>query len=281
MPLEIKSDESPPAEPRDAATVVLLRDASAALEVFLVKRHRRSGFMASAHVFPGGVVEPFDESADAPRDFHTRLGLDDSQRAGAFFVAAARETLEESGVLLGSGDAFAAMHALNAGTPLDEVSQAHGVRFDLSRLAPLSRWVTPAVERRRYDTFFFLCEVNANEEATFDGRETVAGEWWSPEAALNAGDAGKILLAPPTHHTLLHLTAFRTAAEAIADSNTRVPPPLVAPIFAPRGPRNTPTLVLPGDPDHPESNALPGPVAYELVDGAWRAVPRPTPSAVR
>ena len=70
--------------PRPAATVVLFRDAEAGgLEVYLVRRHARSGFMASAYVFPGGAAEP---------------GEDDLRVTGA------RELAEECGVVLAPGD---------------------------------------------------------------------------------------------------------------------------------------------------------------------------------
>jgi 8-oxo-dGTP pyrophosphatase MutT (NUDIX family) len=49
------------AEPRQAATVVLLRDGARGLEVYLVRRHAKSGFMASAYVFPGGAADPGEE----------------------------------------------------------------------------------------------------------------------------------------------------------------------------------------------------------------------------
>jgi 8-oxo-dGTP pyrophosphatase MutT (NUDIX family) len=69
-------------EPIPAATVILLRDP---LEVFLVRRHARSGFMANAYVFPGGKVDEADR-AGAP-------GPLDAAR-----VAGARELAEEAGV---------------------------------------------------------------------------------------------------------------------------------------------------------------------------------------
>ncbi|HEY8145630.1 MAG TPA: NUDIX hydrolase [Kofleriaceae bacterium] len=72
-------------EPRPAATVVLFREVGGgpALEVYLVRRHARSGFMASAYVFPGGAAEP---------------GEDDLRVAGV------RELEEECGVVLAPGD---------------------------------------------------------------------------------------------------------------------------------------------------------------------------------
>ena len=54
----------PPAVPRDAATLVLLRDAADGIEVFCVERNRKSGFMAGALVFPGGKVDEGDRGGE-------------------------------------------------------------------------------------------------------------------------------------------------------------------------------------------------------------------------
>ena len=70
---------SKPAEPRDAATVVVLRDAAQGMQVYLVKRSRAVDFMAGAHVFPGGRLDPADRSLAA---------------------CAVRETFEEAGLAL-------------------------------------------------------------------------------------------------------------------------------------------------------------------------------------
>jgi 8-oxo-dGTP pyrophosphatase MutT (NUDIX family) len=70
---------SAPAKPRDAATVVVLRDAARGLEVYLVKRSRTVDFMAGAHVFPGGRLDQADTSLAA---------------------CAVRETFEEAGLVL-------------------------------------------------------------------------------------------------------------------------------------------------------------------------------------
>ena len=71
-----------PAEPRDAATVVVLRDtveSGRGLEVYLIKRSRAVDFMAGAHVFPGGRLDKADSSLAA---------------------CAVRETFEEAGLVL-------------------------------------------------------------------------------------------------------------------------------------------------------------------------------------
>jgi 8-oxo-dGTP pyrophosphatase MutT (NUDIX family) len=49
--------DGPPATPRQAATVILVRGGAAALEVLLVQRSPAQRFMGGAWVFPGGAVD--------------------------------------------------------------------------------------------------------------------------------------------------------------------------------------------------------------------------------
>ncbi|TMK53984.1 MAG: NUDIX hydrolase, partial [Actinobacteria bacterium] len=56
-------DDLEPAEPivpRDSSTVIVLREAAAALEVFMLERHIKSDFAGGAYVFPGGTVDEAD-----------------------------------------------------------------------------------------------------------------------------------------------------------------------------------------------------------------------------
>ncbi len=97
-----------PATPRDAATIVLTRPGSEALEILMTQRPATMKFAAGLHVFPGGAVDPEDHDADLVR----RSGLTpDEARAAfgearpgveclAFYLAAVREMFEEAGLLL-------------------------------------------------------------------------------------------------------------------------------------------------------------------------------------
>jgi hypothetical protein len=51
--------ENPP-EPEPAATIILVRPHRSEFQVYLLKRHARSGFMAGHYVFPGGMMGPED-----------------------------------------------------------------------------------------------------------------------------------------------------------------------------------------------------------------------------
>src|SRR5258706_4625190 len=98
-----------PVPPRDAATVVLLRDGSPGVEVYLVKRSRMVDFMAGAHVFPGGRLDKSDSSASAyallsPGTSALKQRLSEPSPAAhpaGLFVAALRQTFAEAGLLLG------------------------------------------------------------------------------------------------------------------------------------------------------------------------------------
>lgn len=262
--------------PLPAATVILLRDGAEGLQTYLVQRHRKLRFMGGATVFPGGKLDAAD--ADPALLAHVagrtgseaaaRLHEDDGALALALHVAAIRETFEESGVLLGEGATdLDVMRAALATTRLADLVIARGLRLRADRLVPLARWVTPAVEKRRFDARFFLAEVAPDTVAACDTEETIAGAWLTPQAAIEKHVAAEIDLPPPTLRTLELLVPFASAAEAIADAS-RQPPPLVRPVF--KDLDGTWVLSLPGDPEHPENApVLGGPTRFTARDARW------------
>src|SRR5499425_1132473 len=87
--------------PRDASTILLLRDSKAAkeIEVFMMVRHYEIDFNSGALVFPGGSVDKNDKEIIAnPELYSGGEGLDEAGLS--FRIAAIRETFEESGILL-------------------------------------------------------------------------------------------------------------------------------------------------------------------------------------
>jgi 8-oxo-dGTP pyrophosphatase MutT (NUDIX family) len=271
--------------PLPAATVVLLRDVGDHLEVLLVQRHAATAFMGGAYVFPGGKLDPSDASedvlsrcaAESDQALLTALGPTesiDAATARGLHVAAARETFEEAGVLLGASprshaDIAAARARLNARAPWSEVLADLDATLHLDRLVPLSRWVTPAVERKRFDARFFLCHVTGEESdrASVEEHETVASRWLPPSEAIALHAAAAIDLPPPTLRTLELLVPFRRAAEAIATARASTPA-LVRPIF--HAPTEGWVLALPGDPLHPEPTpVLGGSTRFVCRDSRW------------
>lgn len=221
-----------PAQPRDAASVVLVRDGSAGPEVFLLRRVRGMAFAGGMTVFPGGGVDSRDADATvawtgpAPQAwasvFQCDVGL-----ARALVCAAVRETFEESGVLLAGADpdsvvadtsAFAdARRALvDRELSLAEFLARHDLVVRADLLRPWANWLTPREELRRYDTRFFLAELPAGQRA--DGVTTEADHagWQRPADALDDWRAGRRGLLPPTWMTLSDLADHDSVAAAMA-----------------------------------------------------------------
>lgn len=266
---------------RDAATVILLRGATQT-EVYLLKRHQKSGFMAGAHVFPGGKLDPEDVRAAAQLLSKEAClacleALDPTpsraltpEQAGGLYLAAIRETFEEAGVLLAQGatdfDPKALRKELQAGAPFGELLAQHGLTPDLDALVYWAHWVTPSVEPRRFDTRFFVARMPAGQEASIDAHEAVEARWMAPKAALGAHAEDQIFLPPPTLRTLeelaeLDFDAVRGRAGAMVMEP--ILPKLVADSrgFA---------IVLPWDPE------------YTALEGeGWAARPRGPALATR
>ncbi|MES2425064.1 MAG: NUDIX hydrolase, partial [Pseudomonadota bacterium] len=144
--------------PLHAATVVLLRDGTSGMEVFLMKRHSKSDVLGGAYVFPGGKVDAADAHTDLaaqldqPADaLHAALaepGIDAATASG-LYVAAIREVFEESGVLFARRsdgqplDLAQATALQRAGTDFSAVLAQSGLQLLTSALLPWSRWITP------------------------------------------------------------------------------------------------------------------------------------------
>jgi 8-oxo-dGTP pyrophosphatase MutT (NUDIX family) len=221
----------PPATPKDAATVMLLRDAADGVEVFL--QHRVSGmpFAGGMTVFPGGGVDKRDADASVswagppPSEWAKWFGCDESL-ARALVCAAVRETFEESGVLLAGTES----DVLQDTSPYDSVRQALvsrevslagfladanlTLRADLLR--PWANWLTPEAEPRRYDTRFFVATMPVGQQADGKTSEADSSGWQRPEEALADAKEGRRMLMPPTWITLTELAEFSAAAEALA-----------------------------------------------------------------
>jgi 8-oxo-dGTP pyrophosphatase MutT (NUDIX family) len=113
-----------------------------------------------------------------------------------------------------------------------ETEEETGVRLPPEALLPWAHWVTPEIEPRRYDTFFYLAELPAGQQADDRSGETDRADWSTPGAALADERAGRISLMPPTLSILLELVELGSLAalrEAAADRVIeRVLPRLVA-----------------------------------------------------
>jgi 8-oxo-dGTP pyrophosphatase MutT (NUDIX family) len=258
--------------------------------------------MGGAIVFPGGKLDPKDRDpvwttlTTAAREAPF---APDHETARALAIAACRETLEEATMLLvvgattdskgGSGPVLPArapppheeLVALRKRLAAGEQTLASWLaaarhRLDLASLLPLSRWITPTAETRRYDTRFFLAVAGPAHRGAHDDHETTASFWATPEDLLARFAAGAVQLLPPTHRTLSLLTGLARAADAeafaLASCKDPICPELVRHKDAPGAPdpAETMALVLPGDPEHPvKTPRVPGPSRFVLRGTRW------------
>jgi 8-oxo-dGTP pyrophosphatase MutT (NUDIX family) len=230
-----------PLVPRPAATVMLIRDTTAGIKVFLMRRHSAMDFVAGVMVFPGGGVDDRDLNADVawfgpdPSWWAERLGVE-PDLAEALVCAAARETFEESGVLFAGpaddpdgivGDASIyrdSRAALAQGTlSFGEFLRHEKLVLRADLLRPWANWVTPKEERtRRYDTYFFVGALPEGQRADGENTETDKADWITPEEALDDFAQARTFLLPPTW-TQLDSLAGRTVAEVLAVERQIVP----------------------------------------------------------
>lgn len=214
-------------EPKPAATVALMRDSDGALEVLLLKRHRSSGFVPGAYVFPGGRID--DEDAD-PRLSAACTVPERGAVPAHYWFGAVREVFEETGVLLArdaAGDwaadttASTAMEErrlqlMNNDVHLVDVIAAEGLRIVLDDVVYFAHWITPLPEPRRYDTRFFAAALPAGRSVKPDAREMVDAVWITPASALERFENGTLPMVFPTVKTLQDLRNFRSVAETLA-----------------------------------------------------------------
>ncbi|MGH3308645.1 MAG: NUDIX hydrolase [Nocardioides sp.] len=228
-----------PAEPRDAATVVLLRGSASGPAVYLLRRESSMAFAGGMCVFPGGGVDRRDFDATVawagppPADWAVRLGVDEAE-ARALVCAAVRETFEESGVLL-------------AGTsPADVVADTTGDDWEADRVALESRelamsdfcsrrglvlrsdllgvwagWQTPVFEPRRYRTWFFAASLPEGQRTRDVSSESSSVAWMPALEAVQAVDDGELMMMPPTYLTCLEVGQHADPAAVLAAAADR------------------------------------------------------------
>jgi len=258
---------------REAATVVLLRDAKEGMEVFLVKRHGLSDVLGGAYVFPGGKVDRADTDAQllgalgAPHEvLHVALGEPDLDRVAAtgLFIAACRETFEESGVLLAEGieerQVREARILASQGVKFGEILARLGVRPAWGNLVPWSRWITPdvpAMTNKRFDARFFLAAMPGTQTARHDDHEATESLWLRPRAVLEQYWSREINLAPAQIMSLAMLSRYSGVSDALETARGARPPAIQPEPFRHEDAR---AIAFPGDERHPvRERALAGP----------------------
>jgi hypothetical protein len=118
---------------------------------------------------------------------------------------------------------------------------------DPAALVAFSRWITPAVVKIRYDTWFFLAGAPPGAQPVIDGAEVVDARWFTPADALSASRVGDILLVFPTIKHLEQLSGFDSADRLLAHARHRTVAPVQPRVL---GTGETARIVLPGEPGY-------------------------------
>ena len=215
-----------PAEPRNAATVVLLRPSDAGPEVYLMRRQVSMEFAGGMCVFPGGGVDPRDAdgavgwAGPAPAEWAARLATDEDT-ARALVCAAVRETFEESGVLLAgvspdsvvedtTGDDWEADRVALETRELSmtEFLFRRGLVLRTDLLGVWGGWLTPVFEPRRYRTWFFVALLPSGQRTRDVSSESSSVTWQPALRAVDDVEAGAIMMLPPTYLTCLEVGQY-------------------------------------------------------------------------
>jgi len=181
---------------RDAATLILFKNAEDGLRVLMGLRNAGHKFMPNHMVFPGGVVdsEDFNSAIASPLPASALVRLQRSatpELAAALGHAVARELEEETGLSLGHPPALAGLDYL-------------------------CRAVTPNAVPIRFNARFFVAPASLASGNIGGSGELEGVDWYALEALL------KLKLSRVTREVLLQLQLW-FALDATSRASRKVP----------------------------------------------------------
>ena len=185
-----------PVRPRDAASLIPIRrahgQAGDTYEVLMGRRARAHRFLPDVYVFPGGRVDSDDTASPAVSELRETVMQQlrahcTPARARALAIAAARETFEETGLLLGE-------------------QRSQGIAPALDRLDYAMRAITPTDSPIRFHARFFIAEISPADGAVRSNGELLDLDW------RPLGECLRLPLADITEYLLLNLDRIRTQA---------------------------------------------------------------------
>jgi 8-oxo-dGTP pyrophosphatase MutT (NUDIX family) len=172
--------------PRDAATLIIVRNDRARPEVLMGKRNGGHNFMPNLWVFPGGRIDRADYRAPHATELKAEVAATFAKhkpvaRGRALALTAVRETFEETGLLL----ARPAEPRPGAGPWREFLAQ--GALPDLSSIDIVFRAITPPAVGKRFDTWFLMAPAEnlVSLERQPDCGELEEIAWFSLPDALD------------------------------------------------------------------------------------------------
>ncbi|ROT39507.1 hypothetical protein SODALDRAFT_377462 [Sodiomyces alkalinus F11] len=230
----------PVPEPRPSSSFFSIVLLSPTNQVLLLHRVKTSKSFASAHVFPGGNLDSYQDGTIPPAD-----SLERHQDGPAYRLGAIRECFEESGILLATrknatkkddvsstanANADADDRVLVSLSPTERDAarkriHANEVRFadwvasvggapDLDGLIPFTRWVTPTNVARRFTTQMYLYLI---PDVSLSPSSSSSSS--SSSTAAEAARQREIIVATPDGGVEHTAARFDDAAEWIAQAD--------------------------------------------------------------
>ena len=256
-----------PVTPRPSATIVVAREGATAPEILLVRRRAGDAF-GDSYTFPGGVIDPDEETAQvfcaglSPANADAILGLDEGGLD--YYSAAIRELFEETGILLARNEwgewvsdvsrfADERRQVDKGKLPWPEFLKRHGLCMAVDTMHYFAWWETPKTEPKRWTTRFFVTVLPPGQTATHDGYELTDCQWIPAGEAVAMREARDIPMPMPTYRNLMLMTEFDTVESLVdwargrhRDNITKFRP---TPIQV----DGREKWVVPGDPGFPDS----------------------------
>jgi len=198
----------------------------------MIRRQLSMRFLGGYYAFPGGKVDAEDGASDI---FDRCRGITEAEAgrllpsengvpALAYWVAAARELLEETGVLSAcdaTGRPIAAGHPDDAARidalreahmaqrePLSGLLAAHDWYLDVGPFRYLSHFITPPSSPIRFTARFFLAPVPMGQSPRHFREEASESFWVAPGEGFRRHRSGEWAMAEPADSGLGYLAQF-------------------------------------------------------------------------
>ncbi|HAY42096.1 MAG TPA: NUDIX hydrolase [Micrococcaceae bacterium] len=193
-----------PVIPRRAASVLMIREGAQGLEVFIQHRVSTMDFAAGMVVYPGGRVDSQDVAEAQSQAIPHALAV---EHAKLWKDSSIWEKNEQQAVL-DAGTLLAAARR--------EIFEETGAHLEVTQLRPWANWITPPDNPKRFDTFFYVAQVQPGQEPKHQTTEADNSEWIRPTELLTKFERGEVGLMRPTRTTLEDLAALGTVAAAMS-----------------------------------------------------------------
>ena len=149
----------------------------------------------------------------------------------AYMIAVVRECFEEVGILM-SKSLPASLDPQALKNIRDQINNkkltfydfclSNDIHFDFTNIVPISHWITPEVEKKRFDTRFFFAKTDESQQNDHDGWELTESVWITPSDALKANSEGTFNMIMPTIKNLSLLLPYKTVADAFTGLKNEV-----------------------------------------------------------